>query len=204
MMETYCNNKEGKEEAARNYSKDNDSRELFGGAMLIQIPPQFEDVSDIREIPDNQEVFTNIDQDQTIIIEITETAKKVDLADLARFNFDQLASDNEAKESKVLETFILPQDAMPNLSGHEFQLCGLKGTQTIAKFNETAHNTVHIHLVVLRLPEVEAEIVFTLNVPVEISPESSSFKSAPVGSSHFDMTSALSSFRINDWTVFEN
>ncbi|CAG8843287.1 36077_t:CDS:2, partial [Gigaspora margarita] len=45
-------------------------RDLFGGAIVAHIPPTFIDVSDIREIADNQEVFADINSDESIVIEI--------------------------------------------------------------------------------------------------------------------------------------
>jgi hypothetical protein len=53
------------------------ARELFGGAIRISVPPRFEDVSGVRQIPDNQEVFVCQESDQSIIIEILELAEEV-------------------------------------------------------------------------------------------------------------------------------
>lgn len=35
--------------------------DLFGGAIVASIPSTFEDVSDIRQVPDNQEVYLDKD-----------------------------------------------------------------------------------------------------------------------------------------------
>jgi hypothetical protein len=32
-------------------------KELFGGAIRMGVPPQWTDVSDLRQVPDNQEVW---------------------------------------------------------------------------------------------------------------------------------------------------
>lgn len=45
---------------------------LFDGALSSDIPEQFADVSQIRQVPDNQEVFIDKDGFTSIIIEITE------------------------------------------------------------------------------------------------------------------------------------
>lgn len=49
---------------------------IFGGAMRISIPDGFIDASELRQIPDNQEVFvstaSSTSQDDSIIIELVE------------------------------------------------------------------------------------------------------------------------------------
>ena len=43
---------------------------LFGGAISIACPARFEDVSDVRPVPDHQEVYTDGVTDQSFIVEI--------------------------------------------------------------------------------------------------------------------------------------
>lgn len=45
---------------------------LFGGALEAELPEQFADVSTIRQVPDNQEVFIDKDGFTSIIFDITE------------------------------------------------------------------------------------------------------------------------------------
>ena len=47
-------------------------QQLFGGAFECKIPKRFQDVSPVRHVPDNQEVFADADSDQSIIVEIVE------------------------------------------------------------------------------------------------------------------------------------
>ena len=47
-------------------------RDLYGGAMKIMLPPSYDDVSDFRPVPDNQEVFADRVSNDSIIIEILE------------------------------------------------------------------------------------------------------------------------------------
>lgn len=51
-------------------------RELFGGALSIELPSRFVDLSQFRQIPDHQEVFADGNTDQSIIIEINELLKE--------------------------------------------------------------------------------------------------------------------------------
>ena len=39
-------------------------RELFGGAITVDLPTRLVDVSDFRPVPDNQEVWTDADRDE--------------------------------------------------------------------------------------------------------------------------------------------
>ncbi|RDW67998.1 hypothetical protein BP6252_09394 [Coleophoma cylindrospora] len=45
---------------------------LFGGAMIVDLPETFTDVSRIRQIPDHQEVFLDKDGYTSIMFDITE------------------------------------------------------------------------------------------------------------------------------------
>jgi hypothetical protein len=43
---------------------------LFGGMASIACPRRFEDVSNVRPVPDHQEVYTDAAADQSFIVEI--------------------------------------------------------------------------------------------------------------------------------------
>lgn len=43
---------------------------LFGGTIEMLFPQRMIDVSDLRQVPDNQEVFTDAAQHQTLIVEV--------------------------------------------------------------------------------------------------------------------------------------
>lgn len=55
-------------------------RGLFGGSLSIKLPDNFhfQDVSEIRQVPDNQEVFVFKNSDASIIIELLETPSNLD------------------------------------------------------------------------------------------------------------------------------
>lgn len=46
------------------------TQQLFGGAVTCDLPARFEDISEIRPVPDHQEVHADAAVDQSIIIEI--------------------------------------------------------------------------------------------------------------------------------------
>jgi hypothetical protein len=80
-----------------------EQKPLFGGAMSISIPTRFKDVTELREVPDNQEVFTDVHTDQSIIIDLLEFSE-VGNEQAAQYHFDQLAADNEATSSQIFST----------------------------------------------------------------------------------------------------
>lgn len=49
---------------------------LFGGALECDLPGNFADVSKLRQVPDNQEVFIDKDGFTSIIFDITERVGK--------------------------------------------------------------------------------------------------------------------------------
>lgn len=49
-------------------------QELYGGAMAIKIPEGYDDVSNIRVVPDHQEVFVEKDWINSLIIELLDDA----------------------------------------------------------------------------------------------------------------------------------
>eukprot|EP01106_Pelomyxa_sp_JSP_P014302 TRINITY_DN4513_c0_g1_i1.p1 TRINITY_DN4513_c0_g1~~TRINITY_DN4513_c0_g1_i1.p1 ORF type:complete len:182 (-),score=39.21 TRINITY_DN4513_c0_g1_i1:80-625(-) len=145
------------------------TRALFGGAIVADVPPSFEDVSEVRGMPDNIEAFSDATTDQSVVIELAELDDAVADADAPAHYMDDVASTNDATD---VATVAAPAPvAMPGL--------GVNGTamvssQSVSKFREAARNTVHVYLCVVRLRQYTTDIVITLNSPVAIAPHSSS------------------------------
>ncbi|OMH78409.1 Ran guanine nucleotide release factor, partial [Zancudomyces culisetae] len=79
----------------------NVTHKLYGGYMSISIPNTLLDASQIRQIPDNQEVFLNPENDESLIVEILEY-QDVPNSEALRVHFDNLAEENDAKLHKLL------------------------------------------------------------------------------------------------------
>jgi Ran-interacting Mog1 protein len=47
-----------------------DRRDLFGGMASIACPARLQDISNVRPVPDHQEVLTDAALDQSLIIEV--------------------------------------------------------------------------------------------------------------------------------------
>ncbi|XP_066578733.1 ran guanine nucleotide release factor [Amia ocellicauda] len=149
---------------------------LFGGALSAVLPHSARDISELREIPDNQEVFAHRHSDQSIIVELLEHQGHVPDSQAARFHFQDVAGSNEAGGAEVrsVEPLSGAQLSLPACSSAWL----LSGTQLVSKFNEEAQNTVDVYLGLFRLPQHDTDILVTFNDPVQISPLSSSSSTA--------------------------
>jgi len=152
-----------------------ESRDLFGGNMKILLPQKHTDVSVIRDIPDNQEVFTHETTDQCIIIEILQFVAEPD-QEAIRTHFEELASSNNAvgpENSQIVSIETIDKDLL-SLKECASAYCIL-AEQFVAKFNEQAKNAINIWMGLFRLPQKETDILVSFNDPQQISPQSSSY-----------------------------
>ena len=52
---------------------------LYGGALSVELPRSFTDASELREVPDHQEVWVDTCSDRSLIIEILERKDSISL-----------------------------------------------------------------------------------------------------------------------------
>ncbi|CAE7227471.1 unnamed protein product [Rhizoctonia solani] len=138
--------------------------ELFGGAITVELPEGLTDASDLRQVPDTQEVFLATDSEVSIIFEILERVAPDDPIEVVKFHFESLSHDNDAVSSTI-EIVNTPAQ-QPN-SASPIQLSVLQGTQLVPKFNRKDPDTVKILLAVYRVAEKGVDFVMTFNVPVQ-------------------------------------
>ncbi|TPX38020.1 hypothetical protein SmJEL517_g00393 [Synchytrium microbalum] len=182
-------------------------QELFGGAIRVWIPQGFDDVSEIRQVPDNQTVYASPATDESISIEILESPADHISEIPAQFHFQQLADDNDAIESALgsIENLRAGID-LPNLRTGESVSIAI-GTQKIAKFNETVPNTVNIYVAVIRLARENTDILISYNHPIEIDARSSSTTieratTVPAQVALTNFQAVVKSFTIVDYGLF--
>lgn len=166
--------------------------------------------SDLRQIPNTQEVFLSPDSDVSFVVEILqrvdanddENAVKYGLSFLPdrfvnpmdRFHFDSLAHDNSATLQEILHT-VLPsetQKSLPPATPHPIMLVG---QQEVQKFHGSTSDRVNILMALYRVEAKGVDIVFTANVPKH-SGEEALRKTKQV----FNI--AADSFRISDFGLF--
>uniref|UniRef100_UPI0037E9B252 ran guanine nucleotide release factor n=1 Tax=Semicossyphus pulcher TaxID=241346 RepID=UPI0037E9B252 len=155
------------------------SHPLFGGALSGVLPHSIVDTSELREIPDNQEVFAHKHTDQSLIVELVEYQAQVSDQDAARYHFEDIAGSNKASEPGAFQvTGVVPLPKSDLSLSDCSSAWMLTGTQCVSKFNEEARNTVTLHLSLLRLPQFSTDVLISFNDPQSISPASSSAASA--------------------------
>ncbi|KIJ44150.1 hypothetical protein M422DRAFT_30655 [Sphaerobolus stellatus SS14] len=142
-------------------------RELFGGAITMQVPLTFMDASDLRQIPDTQEVFLAADSDFSLIVEILQRVDTDSDEAAAKFHFDSLAHDNAATSHTVHEV-ILPSAPQPAIPPAMPLPIILSGEQEVRKFNHTIPDRVWIFLAVYRVKVKNTDVVLTANIPYSV------------------------------------
>ena len=167
-------------------------RQLYGGAMTIALPSSFVDVSEMRPVPDHQEVFcdTASNCNQSVVLEIVEMGPS-DVVDVAAYYLRDWMEQNEATSESHAHT---PSSQAIDSS---------RLTESTA-----SHSTVHItssrmlvgqaivliHLAVLRLPRAASDLLITLSIPEpddHQDPDNNSF-----------LLGSICSLQIKDWTLF--
>ncbi|OWO99334.1 hypothetical protein B2J93_442 [Marssonina coronariae] len=137
------------------------STPLFGGALIVDLPSSFADVSTIRQVPDHQEVYLDKDGFTSIIFDITErvgvpgTGPAVDGAALTTHLEDIVDSDDDTV--KVWNT----SNTHENTPAYT-----LIATQTPPpKPGSKSPDFTAIVLTLIRLESESTDILITINVP---------------------------------------
>ena len=173
------------------------------------VPAGYFNVSMVREVPDSQEVFCNVDTDQSLIVEILEREdSKADGFEALAYFAQDLAEANGAEGAIAFDPSEVRTHTPSAQMRDRVAYCGsLSFVQRIAKFREAAANDVLVILGLVRLPSVGSDILISLSSPLRIDAGSSSAKSASATASAQaamdTLSAALSSFAIRRWSLFD-
>lgn len=115
---------------------------LFGGAFSAILPRGAIDVSDLRPVPDNQEVFCHPVTDQSLIIELLELQAHVQGEAAARYHFEDVGGVQGARSVHVLSVQPLCLENL-SLRGCCQDAWFLSGKQQVAKENQQVRATVN-------------------------------------------------------------
>lgn len=167
----------------------------------MELPDGLLDASELRQIPDTQEVFLTPNSDVTWIIEILESVDKSDLDESVRFHFDSLAHDNDASSSTIsavqkAETSHSPPQPTPYI---------LQGTQLVRKYNRPTPDQVGILMALFRVEGKNSDVVLTLNAPLQTSnAEVKAVQTGEWGLINHAFYRAVESFKIVDFGLFSS
>ncbi|XP_012967226.1 ran guanine nucleotide release factor isoform X1 [Mesocricetus auratus] len=143
---------------------------LFGGAFSAILPPGAIDVSDLRPVPDNQEVFCHPVTDQSLIVELLEMQAHVRGEAAARYHFEDVGRVQGARTVHVLSVQPLCLENL-SLRGCCQDAWFLSGKQQVAKENQQVAKDVTLHQALLRLPQYQTDLLLTFNQPPSHGPE---------------------------------
>ncbi|PIA62642.1 hypothetical protein AQUCO_00200569v1 [Aquilegia coerulea] len=190
-------------------------RSLFGGAISSNFPLRFQDLSDIRQVPDHQEAFADPSRDESLVIELLDFKHDVQDNGSATWFFQDLATEQEAENTMVVE-----QSGVFQADGLRYKNVPAVVTTAVGQMNiskgkqgREAQNIVKVYLANLRLKEVGTDVLITAYEPIVISPFSETAATVGAGlavpaaqsgcmamSDVFKL--AVSSFKVHDWNLF--
>lgn len=189
-------------------------RNLFGGAITVQIPREFSDISVIRAVPDNQEVFSHAETDRSVIIELLELQDIPPDCFPAEFHLNSIAEDSGATEARTNKVITLSPSDFPALQEDDpsLSITAAYGTHVVSKFRDAAELASHVDVYVacVRLPRATTDLLVVFNDPRALHPAGSSARAgSTVASTQEDvprdalLQMILTSLKIHDWSLLE-
>ncbi|CAK7341229.1 unnamed protein product [Dovyalis caffra] len=189
-------------------------RLLFGGAISSTFPVRFQDVSNIRQVPDHQEVFVDPSRDESLIFELLDLKPDVSDNGSAVWFLQDLANEQDAQGFTLVEQSGVVEVPMGNVSVVITTAIGQMGISKGRQGRE-AQNVVQVYLANLRLKNVGTDVLIVAYQPILISPLSESAATVGAGlpapavqSGFLPMADvfklAVSSFKVHDWNLFGN
>lgn len=196
MMYNTLNEQSKEDRLAINFA----SRTLFGGAIQINVPEQWKDVSLVRQVPDYQECYQDCtvpDENNSqlhgsggcLIIEILSRETELKDEDASLFFFKDLAEANgdlvEMEYQALWSVGGKDNDPRSNTEGNLIMpalskattACSCIGIQYIAPLDNRTEleigkaEIVRIELCVLRLESEETDILISLTMPLSSDEE---------------------------------
>ncbi|KAF2144675.1 uncharacterized protein K452DRAFT_223072 [Aplosporella prunicola CBS 121167] len=181
--------------------------QLYGGALTAELPAGFGDVSDIRQVPDNQEVYLDANGFASIIFDITECLDQSQAGndeEALKFHFHDIAGDT-TDATNFWQSGTATFTKMPTFPA--YTLIATQHPTTASRRPQPDFTA--ILLILLRLEQKKTDIVITINVPHvpgEYPKDEVDFAAAKQGPL-MDHAAAmrqqiLETFEVKDWNLF--
>jgi hypothetical protein len=205
-------------------ASSNKQIDLFGGTITTSIPSHWRDVSTIRQVPDNQEVYQDCTEQTgaVFIVEILQHQSDVKNEDAAHFFLGDLAESNGCSDddwkvlySKVFDKgmvginatsceedipTILLEKIKQSSNGRTGSCIMAVGSQNVVQgrvYSGTGADvgkSIIVEMCILRLEHVETDLLITLSTPNVSVAKSDELSTTFRG--------LLSNFCIVDWSLF--
>lgn len=171
--------------------------------------------SDLRQVPNTQEVLLYPDSGKSIILEVLKKVEPTGAEDAARyahsggtsrikltpggcrFHFDSIAHDSDAEAKNVLDVRVVPNDRGDQMPS----VIVLDGTQTVKKFNASVPDQVRIFMALYRIEDKDVDLVLVMNVPI-ISQDGGAISGQDISIAQKEFETAALSLRIIDFGLF--
>ncbi|XP_019096536.1 PREDICTED: ran guanine nucleotide release factor-like, partial [Camelina sativa] len=144
---------------------------LFGGAISTVFPRRFENVSNIRQVPDHQEVFVDPSRDESLIFELLDFKNEVGDIGSASWFLNDLAREQDAEGFQLIEQSEVIE--APGLSYRNIPAVATTaiGEMAISKGRQgrEAQNLVRVYVANLRLKGVDTDVLVTAYEPILMS-----------------------------------
>ncbi|KAL5121112.1 hypothetical protein ACEQ8H_000963 [Pleosporales sp. CAS-2024a] len=187
---------------------------LFGGAITVDLPSHFADTSQIREVPDHQEVYLDADGYSSIVIEMLEYVDKSSDEEALQYHFADLVDDDGTGGDR---TTILGQEGDVAFAGElrnkralslTFIQTPRAPTNPNPNPNRKTPEYVYIHMLLLRLKEQGTDIMVTINIPhykgeYENEAQEGGAETKLIKDSKVVREKVLETFKVEDWGLFD-
>lgn len=179
-------------------------RPLFGGSLSCDIPSDWIDLSDVRQVPDHQECWQDR-QDRLFVVELLGLEASAPPDSVAEFYFNDLAAANGSgqelsftKQPSLFQISGLPDSATLHF-GVGYQTVAM-GRDTDVWGNPRQQDVRHIciELCVIRLPHVHTDVLVTLSTPSAANPHDDT--DAP--HRHDTFRRMASTLQVRNWSLF--
>ncbi|KAI9852538.1 MAG: hypothetical protein M1838_000406 [Thelocarpon superellum] len=140
---------------------------LFGGAITVSLPLAYADVSEIRQVPDNQEVYLDRDGFTSIIFDLTERVTDVSSDEAALlYHLSDVTDEDEdgGGAAKIWSSSAATCSKLPP-GTPAYTLLATTVAATSASSTPTPSAVTGILLTLVRLESQATDVVVTINVP---------------------------------------
>ncbi|TRY53554.1 Ran-interacting Mog1 protein [Cryptosporidium tyzzeri] len=180
------------------------NRKLYGGAITLNIPKEFDDVSNVRDVPDHQEVFVDGFSESSIIVEILDPIDFAGCRNVAEYYFMDISEFNSS-----LDTRIIYSEPLSTYS-NDLEISKCFGNQKLDKRypDGIRREELDLYLLVLRVVSKKADIVISFNNPTGCAATKKSLHTNTDNRRHKEreireiMDEILRSFTIKDYNLF--
>ncbi|KAF3942159.1 hypothetical protein ABW19_dt0207464 [Dactylella cylindrospora] len=139
-------------------------KQLFGGAITANVPSTWMDMSDLRQVPDNQECFIDPLGLATMIFEVNERVQEADDEAAVKFHLSDIF---EESQYKIWQSRKLTNGEIPGLPDVPAYTALVTTPYIEQRRGFVFHHSqfVALAIVIMRLEKQKTDIVITVNMP---------------------------------------